>query len=174
MDLVTGQSSQREIAHFYCELGQSEMTHSRPEQARTYLEEALNSQPQVRARAHSARRHRHGRAASRRRPSSFWKRIETQNPAYLPLVAERFLAAYRQLGRLDEGIGLLRGYLTRYPSLDLLNTVFQAVLERDGPAARQRAGAGGAAPQRRRCWAWTSCSKRSCWRRRSSGAAIWS
>src|SRR5690349_22559402 len=29
MDLFTGQSSQREIAHFYCELGQLEMTHSR-------------------------------------------------------------------------------------------------------------------------------------------------
>src|ERR1700687_3857758 len=42
MDAVTGQSSQREIAHFYCELAQSEMTHSRPEQARAQLQEALN------------------------------------------------------------------------------------------------------------------------------------
>ena len=30
-------------------------------------------------------------------------------------------------------MSLLRGYLASYPSLDLLNTVFQAVLERDGP-----------------------------------------
>jgi lipopolysaccharide assembly protein B len=132
MDLVTGQSSQREIAHFYCELGQSEMTHARPEQARTYLEEALNINRKC-VRAHVLLG---DIAAAERRPQEaidFWKRIETQNPAYLPLVAERFLAAYRQLGRLDEGIGLLRGYLTRYPSLDMLNTVFQAVLERDGP-----------------------------------------
>jgi len=132
MDLFTGQSSQREIAHFYCELGQSEMTHARPDQGRTYLEEALNINRKC-VRAHvllgdiAAAEHRPAEAVD------FWKRIETQNPAYLPLVAERFLAAYRQLGRLDEGIGLLRGYLTRYPSLDMLNTVFQAVLERDGP-----------------------------------------
>ena len=42
MDLVTGQSSQREIAHFYCELAQTEITHSRAVKARTYLQEALN------------------------------------------------------------------------------------------------------------------------------------
>ena len=132
MDLFTGQSSQREIAHFYCELAQSEMTHARSDQGRTYLEEALNINRKC-VRAHvllgdiAAAEHRPAEAVD------FWKRIETQNPAYLPLVAERFLAAYRQLGRLDEGIGLLRGYLTRYPSLDMLNTVFQAVLERDGP-----------------------------------------
>src|SRR5215210_1655972 len=29
MDSVTGQSSQREIAHFFCEMAQSDMTHSR-------------------------------------------------------------------------------------------------------------------------------------------------
>ena len=63
-----------------------------------------------------------------------WKRVESQNPDYLPLAAEKFLAAYRKLGRLDEGISLLHGYLGSYPSIDLLNTVFQAVLERDGPA----------------------------------------
>jgi lipopolysaccharide biosynthesis regulator YciM len=132
MDLFTGQSSQREIAHFYCELGQLEMTHSRAEQGRTYLAEALNiNRKCVRANvllgdiATAERRHDEA--------IDFWKRIETQNPAYLPLVAERFLAAYRQLGALDEGVDLLRGYLTRYPSLDLLNSVFQAVLERDGP-----------------------------------------
>ena len=48
-------------------------------------------------------------------------------------MAERFLIGYRQLGRLDDGINLLRGYLARYPSLDMLNTVFQAILDRDGP-----------------------------------------
>jgi len=32
-------------------------------------------------------------------------------------------------------VSLLRGYLGSYPSLDLLNTVFQAVLERDGPGS---------------------------------------
>jgi lipopolysaccharide biosynthesis regulator YciM len=56
-------------------------------------------------------------------------RIESQNPAYLALVAERLLAAFRAAGRTEEGLNVLRGYLGKYPSLDLLNTVFQGTLE---------------------------------------------
>ena len=67
-----------------------------------------------------------------------WKRIESQNPAYLALVAERLQAAFKQLGRIEEGLNLLRGYLDKYPSLDLLNTVFQVMLERQGAAAAYR------------------------------------
>jgi len=67
-----------------------------------------------------------------------WKRIETQNPQYLALVAERIFNAYKQLGRLEEGVNLLRGYLSKYPSLDMLNVVFQGMLESQGtePAYR--------------------------------------
>jgi len=67
-----------------------------------------------------------------------WKRIESQNPAYLALVAERLYNAYRQRGRIEEGVNLLRGYLAKYPSLDLLNMVFQGTLESQGtePAYR--------------------------------------
>jgi len=133
VDTVTGHSSQREIAHFYCELAQSELTHSRIDNARGYLEDALNvNRKCVRANLLLG-----DAAVSQGRVEEaieFWKRIEGQNPAYLPLAAERFLSAYRQLGRADEGVNLLRGYLGNYPSLDLLNAVFQAVLDRDGPA----------------------------------------
>jgi len=133
MDAVTGQSSQREIAHFYCELAQSEITHSQPEEARAHLQEALN----VNRKCTRANLLLGDLALNEGKPDEaieFWKRVEGQNPGYLPLAAEKFLAAYRRIGRLDEGISLLRGYLGSYPSIDLLNTVFQAVLERDGPA----------------------------------------
>jgi lipopolysaccharide biosynthesis regulator YciM len=133
MDAVTGQSSQREIAHFYCELAQSEMTHSRPEQARIQLQEALNVNRKC-VRACILLGDLAMNADKPEEAIESWKRVEGQNPDYLPLAAEKFLAAYRRAGRLDEGISLLRGYLGSYPSIDLLNTVFQAVLERDGPA----------------------------------------
>jgi lipopolysaccharide biosynthesis regulator YciM len=132
MDTVSGQSSQREIAHFYCELAQLEMTHSRPERARAYLQDALNVNRKC-VRAYLVLGDLAMNEGKATEAIESWKRIEVQNPAYLPLAAERFLAAYRALGRLDEGVSLLRGYLASYPSLDLLNTVFQAVLERDGP-----------------------------------------
>jgi lipopolysaccharide biosynthesis regulator YciM len=67
-----------------------------------------------------------------------WQRIEQQNPAYLALVAQRLLDAYRRLDRRAEGLQLLRGYLERYPSLDLLDVVFQLVLESEGADSAYR------------------------------------
>jgi lipopolysaccharide biosynthesis regulator YciM len=67
-----------------------------------------------------------------------WQRIEQQDPAYLALVAQRLLETYRKLERRTEGIALLRGYLERYPSLDLLDVVYQLVLESEGTEAAYR------------------------------------
>jgi lipopolysaccharide biosynthesis regulator YciM len=67
-----------------------------------------------------------------------WSRIESQNPEYLPLVAERLSEGYRRLGRIDAGLTLLKGYLARYPSIDLLNVAFQAELETAGSDSAYR------------------------------------
>jgi lipopolysaccharide biosynthesis regulator YciM len=131
LDKTSNQSHQKEIANFYCELAANEITHSRPQNARPYLDAALAA-------------HRKCVRASillgdlemleKRYESAIqaWKRIETQNPLYLSLVADKLLNAYRHLDKLDEGLQLLRGYLSSYPSLDLLNVVFQATLTRQG------------------------------------------
>ncbi|MEQ1835893.1 MAG: lipopolysaccharide assembly protein LapB, partial [Candidatus Nitrotoga sp.] len=67
-----------------------------------------------------------------------WQRIEQQNQQYLPLVAERLLQAYRQTGRVDAGIDKLQTYLNKHPSLDLMNVLFDAILQRDGAEAAYR------------------------------------
>jgi lipopolysaccharide biosynthesis regulator YciM len=64
-----------------------------------------------------------------------WKNIEEQDALYLPLVAERILNAYASLNREEEGIALLRGYLNKYHSLDLLNVLFESVLKKEGSTA---------------------------------------
>jgi len=134
LDSVAGHSSAREIAHFYCEMAQSEMVHRRTEPARSVLESALTvNRKCVRAFILLG-----DLALSEGNPEEAieaWKRVEAQNPAYLTLVAEKLLAAHRQVGRSDEGLALLRGYLASYPSLDLLNLVFHTVLDREGPGA---------------------------------------
>ena len=61
-------------------------------------------------------------AGNLERAIEHWQRVESQNPAYLALVAPRLLDAYRQAARLEAGLTLLAGYLERYPSLDLLDT----------------------------------------------------
>jgi lipopolysaccharide biosynthesis regulator YciM len=57
-----------------------------------------------------------------------WQRIESQNPAYLSLVAERLADAYRRQGSATQALRVLKAYQQQYPSLDLPNTVFSLTL----------------------------------------------
>ncbi len=126
------ESDPRELAQYYCELATSESTQSRPDAARRHLETALEANRKcVRA---SLLLGDIERSQNRLDEAiEHWKRIESQNPSYLALVAQRLLEAYREAGRAEEGLTLLAGYLERYPSLDLLDTVFQQTLEVKGP-----------------------------------------
>lgn len=137
MDAVTGRSSAVDIANFYCELALGEMANSRWEAARDYLREALV----VNRRCTRANILAGDIEMARGNPEGAieaWKRIENQNPAYLALVAEKILGAHRGMGRAAEGLQLLRGYLANYPSLDLLNVIFQGELESGGAEAAYR------------------------------------
>ena len=125
------ESDARDLAQYYCELAASESAESRPDAARRYLETALESNRKcVRASLQLGDLERGQNELDK--AIEHWKRIESQNPAYLALVAQRLLEAYREAGRAEEGLTLLAGYLERYPSLDLLDTVFQQTLEVKG------------------------------------------
>ena len=137
LESVTGRSHQKEIANFYCELAGTEMMHSRPHAARPHLDAALTHH-RLCVRANILLGDLELAAGNTDAAVEAWKRIESQNPAYLSLVAERVYNAYKDRGRAEEGLNLLRGYLEKYPSLDALNVVFQATLEQHGaePAYR--------------------------------------
>ena len=64
-----------------------------------------------------------------------WKRVESQDPIYLALVGERIMDAHAKLGRVEQGQTLLRSWLERHPSLDLLDEVFHWALEKEGSRA---------------------------------------
>jgi len=128
------ESRSREVAHFYCELAAYAATHSRPDEARRHLAAALEANRKcVRASLQQGDLERSlGNAGG---AIENWKRIESQDPAYLALAAQRLLDAFRETDRLEEGLTLLSGHLARYPSLDLLDTVFQYTLDTKGAEA---------------------------------------
>lgn len=130
----SGESRAKEIAQYLCELAATEAAQSRREAARKHLENALEwSRKCVRASIQFGDLERAGGKLDE--AIGHWKYIEQQNPAYLALVAQRLLEVHRESGRAEEGLTLLAGYLERYPSLDLLDTVFQHTLEAKGPEA---------------------------------------
>ena len=131
---VAGQSYSKQAAFFYCELASEEITAGDLDAARGHLQQALATYPNaVRATMMlgdiAAGEGRFEEAVA------IWKNIEAQDAQYLPLVAERLLNAYRSLDREADGVALLRDYLGKYHSLDLMNVVFDGVLKNEGPGA---------------------------------------
>lgn len=131
---VTGEPHVKEAAYFYCEMAAQDLARQRPDAARAHLEQALEAHPQL-ARATMMLGDMEKAAGNNAGAIEIWRRIEQQNPPFLPLVAERLLGAYRDSGNIDDGITLLKGYLSRHHSLDLMNVVSAAVREREGNEA---------------------------------------
>jgi len=137
LEAETGQTRRREIAQYHCELAAGEAMRSNAAAARGHLEAALETNRKcVRANLQLGDL---ARGEGRMEDAlAFWMRIEAQQPSHLALVGQRVLEAHRDLGRGEEGLRLLIGYLERYPSPDLLDTVFQSVLEAQGADAAYR------------------------------------
>jgi lipopolysaccharide biosynthesis regulator YciM len=128
---------QKEIANYYCELAITEHIHGRGEAAEAYLQKALESNRKC-VRANLLRGDWLARDGRHESAIEAWKAIESQDPAYFGLAAEGMVESYRALGRLGEGLTLLRGLQHRYPGLDLLNVVYQASAEHEGDEAAYR------------------------------------
>jgi lipopolysaccharide biosynthesis regulator YciM len=128
----TRQSWQKEIANYYCELASTEAMHSRPEEAKRYLEQALATHRKC-VRANILLGDIAAAAGDHAGAIAAWKRIEQQNPVYLSLVAQRLFDSFRGSGSTEEGLTLLRGYLSSSPSLDMLDVAFQSALDVHGP-----------------------------------------
>lgn len=129
----TNQPHQIEIAHFMCELATNEAVAGRYEEAHQYLDEALGiNRRSVRASLllgeFEAAQGRHEEALA------IWRRIESQQPDFLPLAVGKMLASFKALGRTAEGLALLKHYLEKYASIDMLNVVYQATLDNEGIA----------------------------------------
>lgn len=122
------------ISHFHCELAVGEAVQGQPAAARAQLEEALAvNRRNVRATLllgeFAAADSQHEEALS------IWRRVESQQPAYLALVAAKMMASFKALDKAPEGLVLLKYYLSHFASLDLLNIAFQTTLEIEGTEA---------------------------------------
>ncbi|HEX9171770.1 MAG TPA: lipopolysaccharide assembly protein LapB [Telluria sp.] len=125
---------QKEIAQFYCELAQDALVHMDTANAMSLLDKALHAdRKNVRATmlvgdALLAQGDVEGALMS-------WRRVEQQSVPHVALVAARLMDGYRKVGRPQEGVNLLRSYLTEASSIDLVEVVFKAVIELDGVEA---------------------------------------
>ena len=131
---LSGQSNNKQAAFFCCELASEANVNGNQVAAREHLQQALQTDPDA-VRASMMLGDLFAGEGKQEEAIGIWKHIEAQDAQYLPLVAERLLNAYRSLNREADGIALLREYLSKYHSLDLMNVVFAGVLKNEGSAA---------------------------------------
>jgi lipopolysaccharide assembly protein B len=131
---ISGQSYSKQAAFFYCELASEAIAGGNPVTAREHLQLALKTDPNA-VRATIMLGDMLVSEGKHEEAINIWMNIEVQDAQYLPLVAERLLNCYRNLDREAEGVSLLREYLGKYHSLDLMNVVFAGVLKNEGSAA---------------------------------------
>ncbi|KVE34202.1 lipopolysaccharide assembly protein LapB [Burkholderia sp. TSV86] len=123
-----------EISHFHCELAQDALQQKQAERAAGHLRDALAVNPQN-ARATILSGDAAAAAGDHAAAIEHWRRIEAQNAAYLPLVADKLMKSYIALDRAADGAALLTDYAERYPSNDLLDVAYQYVSQMRGTAA---------------------------------------
>jgi lipopolysaccharide biosynthesis regulator YciM len=134
LNVISEQDYSKRVAAFYCELAVEEIACGDTSAAREYLRQALSTYPNA-VRATMMLGDLAASAGDLNEAIVIWKNVEQQDMQYLPLVAERVLNAYRSLGRESEGVSLLRDYLLKCDSQDLLNVIFGSVLENEGSGA---------------------------------------
>ena len=128
-----------DTAHYYCELASSAMLKGDMEAARVELDLALKVNRRA-ARAWILLGDLEAKAGADESAIAAWRQLEEVNPAYLPIIAERMAQAHARCGRQDAAIDLLKAYLERRPSPDLLHFLFQTVTQARGwDAARKLA-----------------------------------
>lgn len=137
LELVGGSSRQREISHYFCELASTEIARSQHANAQAHLAEAIAANRKC-VRANVVLGDLYAISGSYEMAIDAWQRIEQQKPEYLALVAQKLVEAFGRLNQKERGLTLLRGYLERYPTLDLLDVAFQATLEISGAEAAYR------------------------------------
>lgn len=134
---VPGIASQQDVAHYHCELAAAAIVGGQTDAARGHIDAALACHRQS-VRASVLAGDLAARGGDWDAAIEAWKRVEQQAPSYLPLVAPKLQDAFARLGRADDGLRLLRGWFENYPSFDLLDAVYQRVLDSDGAEAAYR------------------------------------
>jgi lipopolysaccharide biosynthesis regulator YciM len=116
LETVSDQSLHPVIAQFYCEIADADLVDGRDREARDNLRRALNLDPRcVRASILEARLAR--RQGKLRTAIKYYKRVEKQDPDYLPEIIQPLLECYQELGRQNEFIGYMKGLLETYENI---------------------------------------------------------
>ena len=114
-------------AQFYCEMAQAVLFQSHFDEAREYVQAALNANPKC-TRANMILGDIEQKQGNFGAAIAAYSAIEKQNHAYLSMVGERLYDAYDAMSKPEDGLNVLIGYAKTFPALDLINVIYEKSL----------------------------------------------
>jgi lipopolysaccharide biosynthesis regulator YciM len=134
LENLQGKSHHTEIAQFHCELGQEALRRKDLVEAEQSIQRALQAVPN------------HARAlilqgdylVAMDRPSQAieaWSLIASSHPAYMHLLADRWMTAHAAIGKESEGLDRLYELLKTQATGELLDIVHKHLMKIRGPQA---------------------------------------
>jgi lipopolysaccharide biosynthesis regulator YciM len=134
LEKLQGKSHQTEIAQFHCELGQEALRRKDLEESEQSIQRALQAVPN------------HARALilqgdylmAMDRPAQAieaWRLVAASHPAYMHLLADRWMIAHTAINQVDEGLDRLCDLLKTQASGELLDIVHKQLMKIRGPQA---------------------------------------
>lgn len=120
-----------QIAQFYCELAERSMAAGKLKDAVQYIRKALNTDPDC-VRASLLEAEADFRENNFRLALKSYKRIEKQDPDYLPEIIAPIMQCYREMGKLDDCMKYLQDIVNRYDGITPLLYLTQIIEETRG------------------------------------------
>ncbi|MDP3122068.1 lipopolysaccharide assembly protein LapB [Polynucleobacter sp.] len=136
LEVLQDKSHQTEIAQFYCELAQEALRRKDMLDAEQSIDRALQAVP-AQARAlilqgdYLVAMDRPGQAIE------VWSQVAEKHPAYMHLVADRWMAAHASVDKTDAGLDHLITLLRTQSAGELLDIVHKHMMLIRGPAATE-------------------------------------
>ena len=134
LEVLQGKSHHTEIAQFHCELGQDALRRKDLVEAEQSIQRALQAVPN------------HARALilqgdylmAMDRPAQAieaWSLVAVSHPAYMHLLADRWMVAHTEINQAEAGLNLLCDLLKTQASGELLDIVHKQIMSIRGPKA---------------------------------------
>ena len=113
-----------ELSHYYCEMAEHSLNHNENRQTKRLTKQALNADPNC-TRATLIEGELYFRQDQLKQAIKAYKRVEEQDPEFLPQVLPIMVKAYVEIKKQHELVEYIDNLLQKYPSISLASAIYK-------------------------------------------------
>jgi len=113
-----------ELSHYYCEMAEHSLSHNENRQTKRLTKQALNADPKC-TRATLIEGELYFRQDQLKQAIKAYKRVEEQDPEFLPRVLPIMVKAYVEIKKQHELVEYIDNLLQKYPTISLASAIYK-------------------------------------------------